>query len=208
MGKNEPAYAHSKKVKTPHVGFFTLLLILSLISSGCASIYSSYFTEDPLTAEEHNDLGVIYERESKYDLAIREYKRAISADSELVVPLVNLGNAYFKKGELEEAEKYYKKALGKDEKNIEAANNLASLYIETGENYEEGLKILLAAIDAQKPVPPYALDTLGVLFSKTGEPEKAKESFMEACARASGDKRLKNEITKHLAEIGETGGCE
>ncbi len=175
MAENEPPYAHSKKVRTPHVSFFTLLLILSLISSGCASVYSSYFTEDPLTAEEHNDLGVIYEREGKYDLAIREYKRAVSADRGLVVPLVNLGNAYFKKGELEEAEKYYKKALGKDKQNIEAANNLASLYIETGENYEEGLKILLAAIDTQKPVPPYALDTLGVLYSKTGKPEKAKE---------------------------------
>jgi tetratricopeptide (TPR) repeat protein len=208
MGKNEPAYAHSKKVKTTHVGFFTLLLILSLISSGCASIYSSYFTEDPLTAEEHNDLGVIYEREGKYDLAIREYKRAVSADRGLVVPLVNLGNAYFKKGELEEAEKYFKKALGKDKQNIEAANNLASLYIETGENYEEGLKILLAAIDTQKPVPPYALDTLGVLYSKTGKPEKAKESLMEACIQASGDERLRNEITKHMAGMGETGGCK
>lgn len=208
MGKNEPAYAHSKKVKTQHLGFFTSLLILSLISSGCASIYSSYFTEDPLTAEEHNDLGVIYEREGKYDLAIREYKRAIYADRGLVVPLVNLGNAYFKKGELEEAEKYYKKALGKDKKNIEAANNLASLYIETGENYEEGLEILLAATDTQRPVPPYALDTLGVLYSKTGEPEKGKESLMEACARASGDDKLKSEIEAHLAGLGETGGCK
>lgn len=208
MAENEPPYAHSKKVRTPHVSFFTLLLILSLISSGCASVYSSYFTEDPLTAEEHNDLGVIYEREGKYDLAIREYKRAVSADRGLVVPLVNLGNAYFKKGELEEAEKYYKKALEKDKQNIEAANNLASLYIETGENYEEGLKILLAAIDTQKPVPPYALDTLGVLYSKTGKPEKAKESLMEACIQASGDEKLKSEIEAHLAGLGETSGCK
>jgi len=208
MAENEPPYAHSKKVRTPHVSLFTLLLILSLISSGCASVYSSYFTEDPLTAEEHNDLGVIYEREGKYDLAIREYKRAVSADRGLVVPLVNLGNAYFKKGELEEAERYYKKALGKDKQNIEAANNLASLYIETGENYEEGLKILLAAIDTRKSVPPYALDTLGVLYSKTGKPEKAKESLMEACIQASGDERLRNEITKHMAELGENNGCK
>ena len=208
MAENEPPYAHSKKVRTPHVSFFTLLLILSLISSGCASVYSSYFTEDPLTAEEHNDLGVIYEREGKYDLAIREYKRAVSADRGLVVPLVNLGNAYFKKGELEEAEKYYKKALEKDKQNIEAANNLASLYIETGENYEEGLKILLAAIDTQKPVPPYALDTLGVLYSKTGKPEEAKESLMEACIQASGDEKLKSEIEAHLAGLGETSGCK
>ena len=208
MAENEPPYAHSEKVRTRHVCFFTLLLILSLFSSGCASIYSSYFTEDPLTAEEHNDLGVIYEREGKYDLAIREYKRAVAADRELIIPLVNLGNVYFKKGELEEAEKYYNKALGKDRRNIQAANNLASLYIETGENYQEGLNILLAATDTQKPVPLYALDTLGVLYFKTGNPEKAKESLLEACARASRDERLKNEIITHLAEIGGSSECK
>jgi hypothetical protein len=57
-------------------------------------------------------------------------------------------------------------------------------------------------------VPPYALDTLGVLYSKTGKPEKAKESLIEACIQASGDERLKNEINKHLAELGETGVCK
>ena len=67
-------------MKAPNPVFFALILILSLISSGCASIYAPYFTKDPLTAEEHNNLGVIYEREGKYDLAIREYKSAASAD--------------------------------------------------------------------------------------------------------------------------------
>jgi tetratricopeptide (TPR) repeat protein len=194
-------------VKAPCPSIFAALLILSSITSGCASIYGSYFAEDPLTAEEHNNLGVIYEREGKYDLAVREYKRAASADRELVVPLVNLGNVYQKKGEPDEAEEYYKKALKKDGQNIEAANNLASLYIETGENYEEGLDILLAAAGARNPVPAYALDTLGVLYYKTGDIEKAKEYLTEACARASGDERLKSEINTHLAETGDTAGC-
>ena len=102
-------------MNTPSQRFFAALLSLCLISSGCASLYSTYFTEDPLTAEEHNNLGVIYEREGKYDLAIREYKRAASADGELVVPLVNLGNVYQKKGDTEEAEKYFaRKGLNKD----------------------------------------------------------------------------------------------
>ncbi len=185
-----------------------LFAALSLISSGCASLYGTYFAEDPLTAEEHNNLGVIYEREEKYDLAIREYKRALYADGELVVPLVNLGNVYVKKGDPGQAEKYYKKALEKDTRNVEAANNLASLYIEAGENYEEGLEILLAALGTQKPVPAYALDTLGVLYIKTGNKEKARESLIEACIQASGDEPLRNEIAKNLAEIGETNGCD
>jgi len=194
-------------VKTPRYGIFATLLILSLITSGCASVYGSYFAEDPLTAEEHNNLGVIYEREGKYDLAVREYKRAASADRDLVVPLINLGNVYQKKGDTKEAEKYYKKALRKDEHNMEAANNLANLYIESGRDYSEALDILLAAVQAQNPIPAYALDTLGVLYFKTGNIEKAKESLNEACTNASRDERLKSEINTHLAEMGDTAGC-
>lgn len=205
MGEDEPPHADSKEVKTPNPGFFAALLFLSLISTGCASLYSSYSTDDPLTAEEHNNLGVIYEREGKYDLAIREYKRASSADGELVVPLVNLGNAYQNKGDTRGAEKYYKKALKKDEHDIEAANNLANLYLETGGDYVETLEILLAATEAQNPVPAYALDTLGVLYFKTGNIEKAKESLLEACAQASGDEQLMKEIDAHLKEFGQAG---
>jgi tetratricopeptide (TPR) repeat protein len=208
MGENEPPHADCKEVKAANPGFFVLLLLLSLISSGCASIYASYTTEDPLTAEEHNNLGVIYEKEGKYDLAIREYKRAASADGDLVVPLVNLGNVYQKKGEAKEAEKYYKKALRKDEHNIEAANNLASLYIETGGDCGEALEILLAATAQENPAPAYALDTLGVLYFKTGNIGKAKESLIEACTRASGDEELMKEIDAHLAELGDSAGCK
>ena len=208
MGKNEPANARYKKVKITQIIFSTSLVICSLIVSGCASIYGSYFMEDPLSTEEHNNLGVIYEREGKYDLAIREYKRAISKDSELVVPLVNIGNVCVIQGSYGEAEKYYKKALGKDKHNIEAANNLASLYIKTGGDYQEGIDALLSATESQKPVPAYALDTLGVLYFKTGNREKAGELLKEACMGASGDEKLKSEISTHLAELGEGKGCE
>jgi tetratricopeptide (TPR) repeat protein len=208
MGKNEPANARYKKVKITQIIFSTSLIICSLIVSGCASIYGSYFMEDPLSAEEHNNLGVIYEREGKYDLAIREYKRAISKDSKLVVPLVNIGNVYVKRGEDDEAEKYYKIALGKDKHNIEAANNLASLYIKTGGDYQKGIEVLLSATESQKPVPTYALDTLGVLYFKTGNREKARELLKEGCKDASLDEKLKNEINAHLAELGEVRGCE
>ena len=193
---------------TPSQRFLAALLSLCLISSGCASLYSAYFTEDPLTAEEHNNLGVIYEREGKYDLAIREYKRAASADGELVVPLVNLGNVYQEKGDTEEAEKYYKKALKKDVYNIEAANNLANLYIETGGDYGEALEILLTATEKENPAPAYALDTLGVLYAKTGDIENAEASLREACSGASGDEELMKEIDAHLTLIGDSAGCK
>ena len=158
---------------------------------------------DPLTAEEHNNLGVAYEREGKYELALREYKKALDKDSDLVVPLVNMGNVYFKQGEYEKSEEYYLKALKKDEKSIEAANNLVSLYITLKKNYEKGLEYLTKAVPSLDSAPAYALDTMGVLYLRLGNRSKAKETLIMACEKARDDKALLGEIEVHLGELGE-----
>ena len=147
----------------------------------------SLFMKDPLTAEEHNNLGVIYEREGKNDLAIREYKSAISNDNTLITPIVNLGNVYFKKGEYTKAEKYYKKALKKDKTNLEAANNLASLYLEIGATY--------------------ALDTIGGLYIKLGDNVKAEQYLTQACNTVEDNDSLKEEIRSHLWLLGINKRC-
>jgi len=190
-----------------------LLLILSPIiiilffSGGCASLEGSLFMKDPLTAEEHNNLGVIYEREGKYDLAIREYKRAISSDETLVTPIVNLGNVYFKEGEYTKAEKYYKKALNIDEINVEAANNLASLYIETGGQYKEGLEYMLLSTKHLETIPPYALDTIGVLYIKLKNNVEAEKFLVQACSTVKSNEVLREEIRSHLWQLGMNKRC-
>ncbi len=192
---------------TSAVKLVLLLLILVIPLGGCAALYSSLYTDDPLTAKEHNDLGVIYEREGKHDLAIREYKRAIAIDGSLATPLVNLGNVYMKEGEYTEAEKYYRRALDRDPKSVDAANNLASLYLETGKDYREALDILLAAAGPQNGMPAYALDTLGMLYLKLGETDNAREALKEACEKAADEKGLKAEISANLVKAGDASGC-
>ena len=160
--------------------------------------------DDPLSAEEHNNLGVIYEREGKYELALREYSKAIEGDPELVTPLVNKANVYYKLGQFTNAEKYYKKALSVDLKSVEAANNLASLYIETGEGYEQGLGYMLEATEGAEYIPPYALDTMGALYIKTGDMEKGRSLLLEACRSEDIHKETLEQVRAHLAEIGES----
>ncbi len=183
----------------------SVILLFLFMFIGCSSLPRVLFaTHDPLTAEEHNNLGVAYEKGGKYELALREYKRALDMDDDLIVPLVNMGNVFSKQKEYEKAEKSYLKALKKDEKNIEAANNLASIYIELNKDYEKGLQYLTRAADSLDPIPAYALDTLGVLYMRLGEKSKAKEMLEKACLRAD-DKALLPEIETHLIELGEEG---
>lgn len=192
-------------MKKYSIRLYFFLFIFSCFISGCSYLPKLVFMQDPLTAEEHNDLGVAYEKEGKYELALKEYKKALDKDSSLVTPLVNMGNVYFKQGKYKEAEKYYLKALKKDERNIEAANNLASLYITLGKDYKKGLEYLTKATGSPESVPAYALDTLGVLYFRLGDKERAKEMLVRACERVGGDEALLEEIEAHLKEFGEQG---
>ncbi len=179
-------------------------MVTAVMLTGCAALTGSLFMEDPLSAEEHNNLGVIYEREGKYELALREYSQAIESDPGLATPIVNTANVYYVLGEYTNAEKFYKKALSIDERNLEAANNLASLYIETAEGYDEALGYMLRATEGAETIPPYALDTMGVLYIKTGDTEQGRSLLLRACGSDKIQEATLEQVKIHLAQIGET----
>ncbi|GJM17366.1 MAG: hypothetical protein DHS20C13_26930 [Thermodesulfobacteriota bacterium] len=207
MGKNEQTDAGNNSLNNSIRIISPVVFMILIFTTGCASLQTSLFMKDPLTAEEHNNLGVIYEREGKNDLAIREYKSAVSIDNTLVTPLVNLGNVYFKQGEFTRAEESYKKALELDEANLEAANNLASLYIEIGKQYEEGLEYMLVATESIETIPPYALDTIGVLYLKLDNKTEAEKFLIEACDTVKDNEILREEIRSNLWQMGINKRC-
>jgi len=189
-------------MKIKSITVFLLILSFSLNIS-CAHISAVLNYEDPLTAEEHNNLGVAYEKEEKYKLAVKEYKLASKKDEALVTPLINIGNVYFKQGKFKNAEEYYLKALKKDDNNVLAANNLGNVYLETGKDYDKGIEILINTLPPPEIAPAYALDTLAMLYAQSGSDEKAVELLLIACTRAEGDEEIKSEISLHLKEMGE-----
>ena len=116
---------------------------LLLFSFGCAPP-RIIVLEDPLTSEEHLELGVAYEKKGEFDSAIKQYRLAAR---KLPVAYLYLGNAYFQKNELHEAEESYKEAIKRDAHNADACNNLAWLYYVKGNNLDEAERLAKKALE-------------------------------------------------------------
>lgn len=116
----DPSY--KKERRKWEIKIFLYLLFLFTISCSFPKII---ILDDPLSPEEHINLGVAYESKGQFELAIEEYNKA---SKKLPAAYLYLGNAYMKKGNLEEAEIYYKKTIKKQPDLADAYNNLAWLY--------------------------------------------------------------------------------
>ena len=129
------------KRRLPHI---LLLSCCSLLfSSGCV-LPKIIVPEDPLTAEEHLDLGVAYEKRGEFDSAIKQYRLAAK---KLPIAYLYLGNAHFQKNELHEAEESYKEAIKREAHNADAYNNLAWLYYVKGNNLDEAEGLAKKALE-------------------------------------------------------------
>jgi len=123
---------------------------------GCSS-FKIIILKDPLTPEEHLNLGVAYEQKGEFDHAIKEYQLA---SKKLPIAYLYLGNVHFQKNEFPKAEAYYKKAIKREPRNADAYNNLAWLYYTEHENLAEGERLALKAIEFNPAKEDIYKDTL------------------------------------------------
>lgn len=186
------------------------VLSLLVLFAGCGRIPRVIVLKDPLTAEEHLDLGVAYERKRELDLAAREYERALRQDKNLVQARVNLGNVRVAKGEYGDAREEYLKALALRPGDPEATNNLAWAAILSGADMEDADARVEALLSRGEHRSPALLDTAGVLRMRLSRPQAAEQAFEEAerrCA-AAGDSTsggcpdgMRREIREHREEL-------
>jgi tetratricopeptide (TPR) repeat protein len=183
-----------------------LLLAAVFAMTGCGRMPRVIVLEDPLTAGEHLELGVLYERQGKLDLAIREYERALRKDKGCFQARVNLGNVWLARKEYDKARAEYGKALAMRPGDPEATNNLAWAAILSGEHREEAAERMEEVLSREANRTATLLDTLGVLRMRMGQPGRADEAFAEAerlCLEAGGagcPDELLREIRDHRAE--------
>jgi tetratricopeptide (TPR) repeat protein len=188
-----------------------LLLVTVFAATGCGRMPRVIVLEDPLTAGEHLELGVLYERQGKFDLAIREYEQVLRKDEEFFQARVNLGNVWLAGKEYGKARAEYRKALAIRPGDPEATNNLAWAAILSGERREEAAERMEAVLSRQANRTVTLLDTLGVLRMRMGQPRRANEAFAEAerlCLEGGGSgcsDEVLREVRDHRAEA--CGDC-
>lgn len=129
-------------MNTISVRFHILIILFFMISTSC-SLPRFIIVKDPLTPEEHINLGVAYERKGEFDNALLEYKKAAK---KLSVAYFYMGNIYFQKKDFDKAEKSYKKSIKKNPQHADSYNNLAWLYYSTQRYIEEAEELVKKAI--------------------------------------------------------------
>ena len=185
-----------------------LLTACCLLSLGCSR--QIIIIKDPLKAEEHARLAQIYEAKGEIELAVEEYKKALEQDKTNPMAYFGLGNISFKQGRHTDAEDYYKKAIENtspdDQKNAMLYNNLSWVYIETNKKLAEAETLAQKAVRLDIARVYIYLDTLGVIYTRLNEYEKAEDSLLTALRNAPYEKTALRHINIHLFELYEIKG--
>lgn len=155
--KGNVVIAKSMKQSAKSTKLYALcFMLLALCLSGCA-FPRIIVLDDPLSPEEHLNLGVTYEKKGELDSALKEYR---AASKKLPLAFLYMGNVYLQKNEFDEAESCYKKAIKKDPENADAYNNLAWLYYLKREKLDEAERLALKAIELNPAKMEIYRDTL------------------------------------------------
>ncbi len=117
------------------------LILLALFLSSC-SMPRIIVLKDPLTPEEHINLGLSYEKRGEHAPALEQYDLA---SKKLPVAFLYIGNLHFQQGEYEKAEAAYNTAIKKTG-DPRAYNNLAWLYYTTGREMKKAEELAEKAV--------------------------------------------------------------
>ncbi|MEK7330870.1 MAG: tetratricopeptide repeat protein [Candidatus Eisenbacteria bacterium] len=133
----------SRARATGRVRSILAALIVVAGATGCSHIVVLH---DPLTAPEHNDLGVAYEAQGRFDLAAREYRRALKLDPHYGRARLNLGNVEAAAGRWTRAEREYRRALADLPGDPDPLNNLAMALLRLGGDLGEAESLAVRAV--------------------------------------------------------------
>lgn len=147
--------------------------------------------------------SLIFEKKNNLEGAIKILKdglKALGPNEEL---LYRLGILYDKSREKEKAIHTMQKILEKNENHADALNYIGYTYADEGRNLKEALKLIKKALRL-KPGSGYIIDSLGWVYFRMGDLEKAKRYLLQALELEPNDPTIR----EHLGELYERLGLK
>jgi Tfp pilus assembly protein PilF len=185
-----------------------VVVALVLLTSGCA-LPKIVVLHDPLSAEEHVQLGMIYQSQQKSDLAMEQYRAAVKKDKKHTKAWTLLGDLSYSRADYNEAEFAYRKVLKLEPESGDTRNNLAWVYLQQGRTLKKAKELVLEAISLNPEHKPYYLDTLGVVLLRLGNAQEAITALRESVETLPTDQpALLAEAYEHLADAYKAAGEE
>lgn len=179
--------------------------LLFVLTISCGRFEIRDIPKDPIGARGHIDLAISYETGKEYDLALREYEKALGLDPAASDAYFGTGNIYLIKRDWPAAAKHLEKAVRLRPSEGLYRNNLAIAYMETG-RLGDGLKAAKKGLELD-PVRAYIyMDTLGMIFMRSDDTALAEKAYKEALGKASEAGTDETEIMRHLKELYEATG--
>ena len=185
---------------------YAAFFLAAMIMCGC-SLPKIIVLHDPLTPEEHNNLGRIYESQGKPDLAAQQYREALAKDGKFVPSLLLLGDLSYRTQNYSEAEAVYKKAIRLQPENGDIYNNLCWVYLDQKIGLEKAEDLIKTALRVTPGHRAYYADTQGVILLRLGRIPESITALKEAVALLPAENAAYlAESYRHLAEAYRAAG--
>jgi tetratricopeptide (TPR) repeat protein len=140
-------------------------------------------------------LADLFEKENQLPKALAVLQKGLDQNRDSVDLLFQLGAFYDKMGEFEKMVTQMKEVLRLEPDHADALNYLGYSYADRGIRLEEALQLIQKAMSL-KPNMGYITDSLGWLYFKLGQYEKAAVELEKANQLTPDDPT----ITEHLAD--------
>lgn len=185
-----------------------VLFLLITLCAACSG-HGIYIINDPLSANEHNDLAVIYEEKGEFDLAIEHLSKAIKKDRNNPLYRTNRGNVLLKTGDENGALKDFEKAIEIDPDFLDGINNLCYVRASRRLPLRSCPDLIERQLKNEKPLPWQFYDTAGLVYTRMRKPGKAKEMYEGAISLCGGcsEKELE-ELNNKVDALEESGGSQ
>jgi len=169
--------------------FFMFFLMLGVLA-GCSTMSSRMVRHsDPLSPDQHRQLGATYEAQELLELADQQYEAAIHLDKKYIPALIARGNLAFQNGGFKKAESFYRRVLRISPRHAGANNNLAMVYITRGKDLAKAEQHANRALEQGGPLRPYVLETMASLYIQQARLPEARKILDEADAVVSADNK-------------------